>query len=131
MKRLTLLSVVLLSSLAAHADDELSAAFTGCLNSAVAESKLSVKKSGFANSSTTILTIVCKDAPAQALFESVRNHAQELQSGGDGESSYIRRQFGTLPMPSECYRQIRDKDGNEINDYTCRIRLDIVSSMIQ
>jgi hypothetical protein len=121
--------------------DDLTEAFTGCLNENVlvsqgtaekpASAELRLKKVAVDGSSNSVVNFTCSGPKAERLFEHAGRFSSEEDKYWSGGDRVISRKFGNLSIASQCNRRIRNTDGSEANHYWCNIMVDLVGDMIK
>ena len=114
-----------------HLDAHLSSTFNQCLSDNVKDGKINFTKSEVDGHSWAIFSAECLGDKAKALYDAVGGFADEQYIHYSDGRRGIGRFFGSLYPPSQCVRLTRTARGNEMNLYSCSIRLDVSHEMVQ
>lgn len=119
------------SAKGAKGDERVSSSLKDCLSDRVKEGRLDVSKVEVDGRSWAILSIDCVGDKAKNLYETVAPYADEQYVRYSDGRRGVGRFFGKLYPPSQCVRLIRNSKGAELNIYSCSLRLDLDSDLIQ
>lgn len=112
-------------------DMKVSNALKECISDRVRDNKIQMSKVDVDGRSWAILSIDCVGEKAKILYETVTPYSDEQYVRYSDGRRGVGRFFGKLYPPSQCVRLIRNARGNEMNLYSCSLRLDLDGDLIQ
>ncbi len=111
-------------------DLRISKALKACLGEKATAENLEVNKVVVDGRNWAIVSVDCVGTNAKNLYDAVAPYSTEQYvSYSDGRKG-VARFFGRLYPPSQCVQVIRTSKGNELNLYSCSIRIDLDHELI-